>query len=365
MALFRTEQVTLARFTAGVGMPAFSLPAETTAMLERMVDRIEADPGKMIDPSTYDDEVEDVHGCLSTLPEDMTEDDFHGILKLAMLTECATDLYAAAISERGRQYDAPWLVRFNERVWVPDEYMHAEPFKLALLSVGFSEEELDREIAETQAGQFVHVGGDTPVNVCTFGMVQEYLTDHYHGLIAKLLKPAAPKLAAMTFHIKQRETLHMVWYRNMAAMQVAAKPEYVHDVAYELAKFRLPGNSLIPHLQSRAVEWLPKMGADFTQLTRDLIRHIYLITGSPKQMGRLAVDISEMKDYGLGALKGPQIKWALERGDGWGHALVGEALLERLGLSFLFKSSTHEDLRGRIRAAVRSWLAAKMPVSLA
>jgi hypothetical protein len=346
-------------------MPAFSLPAETTAMLERMVDRIEADPGKTIDPITYEGEIEDVKGCLTTLPEDLSEEDFYGVLKLALLTECATDLYAAAISERGREYDASWLVRFNERVWVPDEYMHAEPFKMALLSLGFSEAELDRDIADTQAGTFVHVGGDTPVNVCTFGMVQEYLTDHYHGLIAKLLKPAAPNLANMTFHIKQRETLHMVWYRDMAAMQVAANPALVHDVAYELGKFQLPGNSLIPELQAKAVDWLPKMGADFIQLTKDLIRHIYLITGSPKQMGRLAVDISEMQDYGLGALKGPHIRWALERGDGWGHALVGEALLERLGLSFLFKSSLHDDVRGRIRAAVRTWLAAKMPTSLA
>ena len=96
-------------------MPAFSLPAETTAMLERMVDRIEADPGKTIDPKTYDDEIEDIREVLKTLPEGMSEEDFYGILKLALLTECATDLYAAAISDRGRHYGAPWLVRFN--VW--------------------------------------------------------------------------------------------------------------------------------------------------------------------------------------------------------------------------------------------------------
>lgn len=346
-------------------MPPFSLPAETTAMLERMVDRIEADPGKVIDPIVYEGEIEDVRDCLKTLPEDMSEEDFYGILKLALLTECATDLYAAAISERGKEYDAQWLVRFNERVWVPDEYMHAEPFKMALLSLGFSEEELDREIRETQERQFVHYGGDTPTNVCTFGMVQEYLTDHYHGLIAKLLKPAAPKLAAMTFHIKQRETLHMMWYRDMAAIQVAAVPEYVTQASYELAHFRLPGNSLIPQYQSRAVEWLPKMGADITQLTKDLIRHIYAIAGSPKQMGRLVYEITQMKDYGLGALKGSHVRWALDRGDGWGHQLVGEALLERLGLSFLFKDYVQDDVRGRIRGAVRTWLAAKMPTQLA
>src|SRR5687767_12131045 len=231
-------------------MSAFSLPIETTAMLERMVDQIQADPGNLIDPQTYDTEIEDIKGVLKTLPDALAEDDFYGILKLALLTECATDSYAAAISERGRMYGADWLVRFNEQVWVPDEYMHAEPFRMALLSLGASEAELDREIRETQEKRFEHVGGDTPVQVCTFGMVQEYLTDHYHGLIAKLFKPAAPVAAKLTFHIKQRETLHMVWYRDMAAIQVAANPDFVYDVSWELANFRLPGNSLTPELQS-------------------------------------------------------------------------------------------------------------------
>lgn len=345
-------------------MPAYSLPAETYNLLERMVDRIEADPGNMIDPKTYDTTL-DMSGVLESLPEDLSEEDFFGILKLAMLTECATDSYAAKIGARGREYGAQWLVRFNERVWVPDEYMHAEPFKMALMSLGFSEEELDREIKETQEKEFVHVGGETPVNVCTFGMVQEYLTDHYHGLIAKLLKPAAPVAARMAFHIKQRETLHMMWYRDMAAVQVAANPAFVENVTDELARFRLPGNSLIPQYQSHATEWLPKMGADMTQLTRDLIRHIYAIVGDQKQLGWLATEIASRKDFGLGMLKGPQIRWALERGDGWGHTLVGEALLERLGLSFLFAAQTQrEGVRGRIRAAMRSWIAAKMPVAL-
>lgn len=346
-------------------MPAYSLPAETYDRLERMVDRIQANPGNLIDPKDYEDVSFDMTGVVESLPNDLSEEEFIGILKLALLTECATDSYAAEISKRGQQYDARWLVRFNEKVWVPDEYNHAEPFKMALLSMGVAESELDREIKETQEKPFVHVGGDTPVMVCTFGMVQEYLTDHYHGLIAKLLKPAVPRAAQMAFHIKQRETMHMIWYRDMAAMQVASVPSFVIDVSDELARFRLPGNSLIPQYQQHANTWLPKMGADLTQLTKDLIRHIYAICGSEKQLGRLAVDISGRKDYGLSMLKGGQIKWALERGDGWGHALVGEALLERLGLSFLFKSQLQDGVRGRIRAAVRTWLAAKMPTQLA
>ena len=345
-------------------MPAHSLPAETIDHLERMVDHIEANPGKLIDPKEYDTDL-NMSGVLKTLPEGVSEDDLFGILKLAMLTECATDSYAAAISERGRQYDAPWLVRFNERVWAPDEYMHAEPFKLALLSLGFSEAELDREIRETQEKPFIHVGGDIPVQVTTFGMVQEYLTDHYHGLIARLLKPGAPRASQMAFAIKKRETLHMIWYRDMTAIQVAANPDFVHNVADELVRFRLPGNSLIPDLQSRAIEWLPKMGADFGQVARDLVRHLHAIVGSEKLLGRMVADMAQHKDFGLGALKGRQVKWALERGNGWAYSLVGEAVLERLGLAFLFKASDRNHVRGRVRARTRSWLAARLPAQLA
>lgn len=347
-------------------MPAYSLPAETYDQLVHMVERIEANPGNLIDPKDYEDVTFDMDAVLRTLPEDLSEEDFVGILKLALLTECATDSYAAAISERGRQFDAHWLVRFNEKVWVPDEYNHAEPFKIALMSMGIAEEELDREIRETQEKEFVHVGGDTPVNVCTFGMVQEFLTDHYHGLIAKTLKPGSPDAARMAFHIKQRETLHMMWYRDMAAIQVAAVPQFIYNVSDELSRFRLPGHSLIPQYQSHATEWLPKMGADIAQLTKDLVRHIYGIVGDTKQLGRMATDIAGKSDYGLTMLQGWHIRWALDRGNGWGNQLVGEALLERLGLSFLYKAQNEaEGFRGRIRAAIRSWLAAKLPTQLA
>jgi hypothetical protein len=346
-------------------MPAaYSIPAETVRQLECMVDQIEQNPGRLVQAEDHET-VLDMRGVLRSLPEGLSEEDFFGILKLALLTECATDLYANAISDRSRHYGAEWLARFNERVWVPDEYMHATPFKLALMGLGFSEAELDREMRETQEKEFIHVGGDTPVNICTFGMVQEYLTDHWHGLISKLLKPAAPQAAALTFHIKQRETLHMIWYRDMAAMQVAANPEMAHHVTYELLKFRLPGNSLIPELQSRAADWLPKMGADFAQVARDLIRHLHAIVASEKALGRLVVELAQEKDFGLAKLKGPQVRWALERYDGWAYGLVGEAVLERLGLSFIFKESEQNDLRGRLRARLRGWLAAKLPVAVA
>jgi hypothetical protein len=285
-----------------------------------------------------------------------------------MLTECATDIYVREISSRAREFKASWLERFNENVWKPDEYLHAEPFKRILLALGHSEAELDREIEETQAREFEHVGGDSPVHVTTFGMVQEYLTDHWHGLISRLLRPSMPAAAAMTARIKQRETLHMLWYRDMTALQVEANPDFVRDVAYELNRFRLPGNSLIPDLQSQAERWLPLMGADFQRIMRDLAKLLHACAGSPERLGKLAFELASWKDVKLGLLRPRHLDWALNRLGGWGYGLIGEAILERVGCSYLFRPQHREDTKEgiaeRSRALVRSWIARQLPASV-
>ena len=348
-------------------MDAYAIPEATYNRLEDIVTRIEADPGRSLSPEEFEVEI-DTSTVLSTLPPGLSDDDFVGILKLAMLTECATDIYVHEISSRAREYEATWLERFNENVWKPDEYLHAEPFKRILLAMGFSESELDREIEETQAGTFEHVGGNTPIHVTTFGMVQEYLTDHWHGLISRLLRPAMPEAAAMTARIKQRETLHMMWYRDFTAIQVEANPDFVHEVAYELNHFRLPGNSLIPDLQSQAERWLPLMGADFNRIVKDMVRLLHNCAGSPERLGRLALDLGSWKDSRLGMLAPHQLDWALKRFGGFGYGLVGEAILERVGCSYLFKpqhkEDTKEGIAERSRAFVRTWLSRQLPVSL-
>ena len=348
-------------------MEAYAIPETTFKRLEAMVDRIEADPGRSLSADEFDVAL-DTSRVFSTLPPGLTDDDFVGILKLAMLTECATDVYVHEISTRAREYNSPWLERFNENVWKPDEYLHAEPFKRILLALGFSEAELDHEIEETQAREFDHVGGDSPVHVTTFGMVQEYLTDHWHGLISRLLRPTMPAAAAMTARIKQRETLHMLWYRDMTAMQVEANPEFIHDVANELNRFRLPGNSLIPDLQSQAERWLPLMGADYNQIVKDMVRLLHTCAGSPERLGRLAFDLGSWKDRRVGMLRSRHLGWALDRFGGFGYGLVGEAILERVGCSYLFRPQHKEDTREGIaehsRSLIRTWLSKQLPVSV-
>lgn len=353
----------------------YSLPADAEARLEALVDRIEAAPGDLIDLASFREMQSrlNVRDVLRTLPQGLSEDDLAGILKLALLTECATETYGDAFAERARMFDARWLARFNDGVWVPDELTHHTPYKYILMSMGFAEAELDREIRRVQETDFTHRGGDTPVHVATFGIVQEYLTDNWHGLIASMLKGASPDASYMATRIKRRETLHTVWYRDMVALQIEANPRLLPFVAEGLLKFEMPGNTLVPHLQSQVSRWMPRMGADFERITRDLVRLVYTTMSDVRLTGKLLVDLAAEKGFRLGPVSPRVVRTALNRLGGPGYGLLGEALLERVGLSYVFQPSRerqdsafalYDGAYERVRALMRGWVARQIDFRL-
>ena len=353
----------------------YDLPAEAEAKLDALVDRIEARPGDMIDLRAFQELQSrlDVRRCIDTLPEGLTEDDFAGILKLALLTECATETYGDAFAERAKRYDARWLARFNDNVWVPDELTHHTPYKYILMSMGFAEGELDREIREVQETDFTHRGGDTPAHVATFGIVQEYLTDNWHGLIADLLKTASPEASYMATRIKRRETLHTMWYRDMVALQVEANPRLLPHVAEALLKFEMPGNTLVPHLQAQVTRWMPRMGADFDRITKDMVRLIHTTMADLNMTGRLLVQLAVERGFKIGPLSPRLIQTVVNRLGGPGYGLLGEALLERVGLAYIFAPRAGRQDSAfapytagyeRLRGLLRSWVASQIDFRL-
>ncbi len=353
----------------------YALHADALTKLDGLVSRIESRPGDTIDVEEFRalQEQLNVRSVLSRLPDGLSEDDFAGILKLALLTECATETYGDAFAERARRFDAPWLVRFNERVWVPDELTHHAPYKSILMSLGFDEAELDREIRHTQEIDYTHRGGDTPVHVTTFGIVQEYLTDNWHGLIAAMLRRGSPSAAYMATRIKRRETLHTVWYRDMTALQIEADPRLMKFVAEALLKFEMPGNTLAPNLQHSVGRWMPLMNADFERITRDLVRLIHETMNDTRRSGALLGEIAEARGMTLGPVSPAVIRAALDRLAGPGYGLLGEALLERVGLSYMFKRERQREDSGfllyggvyeRVRSLLRSWVARQLDVRL-
>lgn len=353
----------------------YTLPAEAHQRLEALVDRVEARPGDMIDVKQFAELQSrlNVRAVINTLPQGLAEEDLAGILKLALLTECATETYGDAFAERARRYDAAWLGRFNANVWVPDELTHHTPYKFILMNMGFDEAELDREIRDVQQTNFIHRGGDTPAHVTTFGIVQEYLTDNWHGLIGDLLEKASPEASYMAVRIKRRETLHTMWYRDMVALQVEANPRLLPHVAEALLGFEMPGNTLVPHLQSQVGRWMPRMGADFDRITKDLVRIVHSTMRDVRMTGALIIEIAAKRGIRIGPVSPRLIQVAANRLGGPGYGLIGEALLERVGLSYLFKPeegrqdsafALYQGPYERIRALLRSWVAQQIDFRL-
>lgn len=353
----------------------YTLPAEAHAKLDAMVESIVKSPGDLIDIAQFEalQTRLNVRATLRMLPDGLTEDDFAGILHLALLTECATETYGDAFSVRAKAFDAPWLGRFNETVWVPDELTHHAPYKFILMSMGFAESELDRNIKQTQEIDFIHKGGDTPAHVTTFGVIQEYLTDNWHGLIADMLKKAAPDASYMATRIKRRETLHTVWYRDMTALQIEANPGLIQHVGEALLAFNMPGNQLVPELQAQVGRWMPLMGANFDQITKDMVRHFYAMLGDTRNAGAMLVRIAEEKNITLGPITPRILRTALDRLGGPGYGLIGEALLEKVGLNYMFRPQRGVQDSGfalyggvyeRVRRLARAWIADQIDFNL-
>lgn len=351
----------------------YYLPESAVPKLEALVDQIEADPGDLIDVKELyaASEELDVRRVVDTLPEGMAEEDLVGMLKLAMLTESATDSYAAVFAEGARNYNAPWLTRFTENVWVPDEHSHYTPYKIMLQSLGYSEEELDQEVKDVQERSYEHCCGSTPVELTTYGIIQEYLTDNWHGLIGKLLKPAAPHAAHCANLVKRRETLHTVWYRGMTAVQVEENPEMIGMVADTMLSFQMPGTRLTPQYGSRALEWMHKVDTDFSRVAKDLVRNFGEVTGTVRRSGQMLMEMAVRRGYPIGPFPSPVVKRAMDRLGGFGYGLIGEAILDKVGLPL--PSTQGKQDRGmrfhlgvyeKVRAKARNFIGSKIDLRI-
>lgn len=315
----------------------------------------------IIKPGELNDLAEhlDASKAMKALPPGLSEEDFLNTLRLSLLTECATDTYARVFVSSAQKYDQPWLGRFTEAVWVPDELMHYLPFKTMLMQLGFSEESLDKDIKDAQETDYIHEAGTTPIHLTTFGTDQEYLTDNWYGLQHRIFRATNPEAAHMVARVKQRETLHTIWYRDMAALQIEENPDLITHVAEASLRFRMPGNQIVPQLQSRAVDWMPFMGADFVRMKQDLVRLTAQITQSPQRTGRLVMEVAEQQGLKFGPVSISQVDEAMNKFGSPGYGLIGEALMVVAGMKGPFADS-EQGVMDRIRGVVRTWLAAEI-----
>lgn len=331
----------------------FHLPPSAVSRLDALVDGIEANQGPLLNPAEMRAAAEglNIRSAVEHLPEDMTLEDFTGILKLAMLTECATDSYSAVFQDGAERFDSPWLARFNERVWTPDEHTHYTPYKLMLQSLGYSEEELDLDMREVQERNYEHCCGRTPIELTTYGIIQEYLTDNWHGMISQLLKPSAPYAARCASMVKRRETLHTTWYREMTAIQLEENPEMLDLLANTVLSFQMPGTSLVPEFGTRSLEWMSKANVDFPRVARDFVRNFQQVAGTMKRAGQLFVELAAKRDVRLGPVPVSMFRRLMDKIGGAGYGLIGEALLDKFGIP----RPTSEGQRGPVSLPPRMY----------
>ena len=306
----------------------------------------------------------DANKAIKALPPGLSEDDFINTIRLSLLTECATDTYARVFTSSAKKYDQPWLGHFTEEAWIPDELMHYLPFKTMLMQLGFSEETLDKDIKDAREADYIHEAGTTPIHLTTFGTDQEYLTDNWYGLQHRIFRATSPEAAHMVTRVKQRETLHTIWYRDLAALQIEENPNLITHVAEASLRFQMPGNQIVPQLQSRAAEWMPFMGADFVRMKKDLIRLTAQITQSPDRTGRLVMEVAEQQGIKFGSISISQINAAMNKFGSSGYGLIGEALMLIAGMKGQFVDY-EQGVVNRIRGVVRTWLAGEIDRRLA
>ncbi len=362
----RAEETTLALTTT------YTLPRGAHRRLDAMVEGLIRNPGAMIKASEVEafTRTSSFAPAFDKLPAAMSADDFIGALKLAMLTESATETYAVTIEERATTYDSPWLGRFIRDLWVPDEDLHHAPYRAMLMSAGIAEGELDREIADVRAKMLDYRSGDTPVHLTAYGMIQEYVTDNWHGLLGRSLRESVPAAAHLANRIKQRETLHTIWYRDMTALQVEANPRLLKHVAEAAAFFEMPGKSLVPHLEPNVPRWLDLLDNDFDRWAKEITRLLHQVCGDTKRSGELIVRVVEARGTKVGPLPPRLVRAVFDRLGPHGYGLLGEALLERAGLGYLFRdrrqteSGRAASLPSRLRGMVRRWVADQIDLGM-
>ena len=295
------------------------------------------------------------------LNEGFTLDDLIKTFKLSMVTESLTDQYAVVHLEGAKKYNADWFHDYIAGFWVPDELGHMEPHKKVLINLGLYEEDLDRELkyaAEQTSYPPKHRGGILPVQLTTYGMIQECVTDYWYKLQANIF-PIKSKARKAILKVKGREALHTFQFRNLTAFQLEDDPGLLEPFLETVCNFEMPGNHIpnVKEYEHKAVEWIPYMnGSVFEQLKR-IIRNLYKTLEDPLQFGKLMLKYADSREMQIISFLPNSYVLKVANALKWSHGIVGEVILEQVGLSNL--APAYGGMYGKFRNPIKRWINAK------
>ena len=218
---------------------------------------------------------------------DTVERDLIEALYFVSLVECnpwgpAEELLAAA--DRGH---APWLRRFIELNWLPEERMHHVPCREYLIRSGeYDAADIDSAISEVRSRGFVTGTGYTPLEAVTYGWLQELITWRFYEAMASYLlaesKNGAPVdhvLLNILRNIAKQENFHRFMYLSGVEVSLKHAPHTKRQVIGVVADFLMPGHHMVPHLQPRAPAWAIKFGLPLVGMLRDICRDLVRLVG--------------------------------------------------------------------------------------
>ena len=283
--------------------------------------------------------------------------------RLSLITESLTDEYAKTFRQGARTYESQWLHRYVSEFWEPDEMGHADPFKNILVDFGLDQKLLDLEInnARSETDYFLHhSSGSHPVSLTTYGMIQECITDYWYELQRGFF-PDNSNTSKVLSLVKGREALHTVQFRDLTAMQIEADPGLIEEVVFAIVNFQMPSNHIqkVTEIETKTQGWIPKMNGDLTELVTRIVANIHKALNNKAMLGKIILEYasqSERKFFDL--IPQSTLIYCIGKVKG-GYGLVGELLLEQLGLhgnEYESGVSMIDSVRYRLKQPLKRWV---------
>ena len=268
-----------------------------------------------------------------------------------------------------KNHGAIWLSNYVTGFWAPDESEHADPFKNILVDFGIDKSELERQVQEafdSVSYQEVHSSGYHPIELTTYGMIQECITDYWYELQRGFF-PEESNTTKILSKVKGREALHTVQFRNLTAIQLESDPGLMKLIIHAISNFQMPSNHipLVANIESKTQKWIPRMNGDITILLTRIIGNINAMLQDKAKLGELIVGYASSKEKRfLRYVPNVFVSKAIGNIRG-GHGLVGQIVLEHLGLESregLSPMTFPELIEYRFRTILKRWVSEKMNI---
>ena len=282
--------------------------------------------------------------------------------RLSLVTESLTEEYSKTFLIGARKYGADWLENYISGFWEPDELGHADPFKKILLSMGINQKSIEDEIAEAKETTDYHKhhkSGIHPIELTTYGTIQECITDYWYELQRSYL-PENSNTSRVVSKVKGREALHTVQFRNLTAMQLDAEPELIDNVIQATLNFQMPGNEIRPvkHIESKTQSWIPRMNGEVMELLKRIIDNLRIALDDKEKLGKLFIQYASRSDLRLIRFVPNRLLAQAITKLRLGYGIVGEIVLEQIGLvteEERVPKNALEEIEFRIKNVMKRW----------